>query len=256
MRNAYLGVLAYKQFLVTSVILAAVDLVVLYIVVVLRKRKEIFIILTPLLMFFGSIANAIGCYLILQGNRDIDDLPEYDEATSIIFMIYNFCQMMSNQVFSAQYLRTSLILPKLFDQAKLEYILHAPDQNRIFRSGSSILEQIESATDQIMKELKEYNRAVDKKILCLNLVTLSIVSLLCFFYAVPSLYEYYNIGYPVVLFFIFSMLLYAVIGIRKTIKQVAHAFPRERLICIHFINFVLWIILITAETVLGTISDF
>ena len=69
-----------------------------------------------------------------------------------------------------------------------------------------------------MKELKEYNRAVDKKILCLNLVTLSIVSLLCFFYAVPGLYEYYNIGYPVVLFFIFSMLLYAVIGIRKTIK--------------------------------------
>ena len=74
-------------------------------------------------MLLGSLANAVGCLIILKNDDDIDGLPMYGKATSIIFMIYNFCQMMSHQVFSAQYLKTSLILPKLFDQAKLEYIL-------------------------------------------------------------------------------------------------------------------------------------
>ena len=101
-------------------------------------------------MFVGSIANAIGCYLILQAGKDIDNLPKYSTSTTYIFMIYNFCLMMSHQIFSAQYLKTSLILPKLFDQAKLEYILQSPDQSRHFRSGSSILEQIQNATDKIV----------------------------------------------------------------------------------------------------------
>ena len=113
---------------------------VLYITVVSRKRKEAFIILTPLLMLIGSIANATGCYLILQAGTDIDNLPQYDIATTLIFMVYNFCLMMSHQVFSAQYLKTSLILPKLFDHAKLEYVLQSPDQSRHFSNGTSILD--------------------------------------------------------------------------------------------------------------------
>ena len=107
-----------------------------------------------------------------------------------------------------------------------------------------------------MKELSEHNKTVDRKILCINIGVLVFVSLLSFFYVDDDLYELYQFSYPVVLFFIFSMLLYAVLGIRKTIKQVAHAFPRERLICIHFINFVFWLVLILTETILGTISDF
>ena len=146
-RNADLGIIAYKQFFVTCLIQALADLIVLYIAVIKRKRKEMFIILTPLLMLVGNLANAVGCYLILKAGRDIDNLPSYDEATSLIFMVYNFCQMMSHQIFSAQYLRTSLILPKLFDQAKLEHIMTSNDQSRIFRTGSSIIDQIQNATD-------------------------------------------------------------------------------------------------------------
>ena len=104
--------------------------------------------------------------------------------------------------------------------------------------------------------MNEHSKTVDKKILCINIGTLVFVSLLSFFYVAPDLYEFYQLTYPIVLLFVFSMLLYAVIGIRRTIKQVAHAFPRERLICIHFINFVLWLALILTETILGTISDF
>ena len=106
-----------------------------------------------------------------------------------------------------------------------------------------------------MYELKVHNDKVDKKILCINLGTLIVVSVICFFYVADGFYEYYQFSYPLVLLFIFSVLLYAVLGIRKTIKTVAHAFPNERLICIHFFNFVLWLVLIFAETVLGTISD-
>ena len=69
-----------------------------------------------------------------------------------------------------------------------------------------------------MKELSEHNKTVDKKILCINIGVLVFVSLLSFFYVDDDLYELYQFSYPVVLFFIFSMLLYAVLGIRKTIK--------------------------------------
>ena len=92
--------------------------------------------------------------------------------------------------------------------------------------------------------------------ICINLATLIVVSVLCFCYVMPGFYELYQIFYPIVLLFIFSMLLYAGLGIHRTIKQVARAFPNEKLICVHFINFVLWLTLIIAETVLGTISDF
>ena len=42
-------------------------------------------------MLLGSVANAVGCLIILKAGNDIDGLPKYNKATSIIFMIYNFC---------------------------------------------------------------------------------------------------------------------------------------------------------------------
>ena len=43
---------------------------------------------------------------------------------------------------------------------------------------------------------------------------------------------------------------------RKTVKSVAYAFPNEKLMFIHFVNFPIWIFLIPSETVLGLISGY
>ena len=93
-------------------------------------------------------------------------------------------------------------------------------------------------------------------ILGINLMVMVFVTTICIFYAFDDFYKYYQIFYPILLTVIFAVLFYAVCQMRRTIKSVAYAFPNEKLMCIHFINFPVWILLIASETALGTISGF
>ena len=74
------------------------------------------------------------------------------------------------------------------------------------------------------------------------------------FYVFAGSYKYYNAIFPVLLTSIFFILFYAVCQMRRTIKSIAYSFPNERLMCIHFINFPIWILLIAIETILGMIA--
>ena len=130
-RNHALAIWAYRQWMIYSIIQVFVDIIVLITVICCRKRREAFIILTPLLMLIGNTCAAVGCYIMLAAEDDLENMPMYQKNTKIIFAVFNFTLMMSHQVFGAQYLGTSLILPKLFDHAKLEWLLHEPRRDLV-----------------------------------------------------------------------------------------------------------------------------
>ena len=92
---------------------------VLSVVAYTRKRREAFILLVPLLDIIANITAISASYLSLKGNYS-------KESTQVLYAINNFSFMMCHQIFGAQYFRTSLILPRLFDHAKLEWLLHEP----------------------------------------------------------------------------------------------------------------------------------
>ena len=88
----------------------------------------------------------------------------------------------------------------------------------------------------------------------INLTVMMLVGTISVCYVFDRTYSYYNTFYPILLTLIFTILFAAVLNMRATMLSIAYAFPNERLMCIHFINFPVWIILIIAETVLGVIS--
>ena len=90
--------------------------------------------------------------------------------------------------------------------------------------------------------------------LVVNLVVMAFAATISIFYVNADSYKYYNAIFPVLLTLIFFILFFSVCQMRSTIKSVAYSFPNERLMCIHFVNFPIWIVLIIIETVLGMVA--
>ena len=91
-------------------------------------------------------------------------------------------------------------------------------------------------------------------ILVINIVMMLCIGTISVCYVSDDYYNYYDKSYPILLTIIFAILFGSVISMRATMKSIEYAFPNERLMSIHFINFPIWIGLISVETVLGLIS--
>ena len=99
----------YKTSIITSAIRGLAALTILFVILFLRKRRELFLILTPLFFLLSDIANIIGFYYVLTTNDS--SYPTPNLAINILLASHIFFVLMGHQVFGAQYLRTSLILP-------------------------------------------------------------------------------------------------------------------------------------------------
>ena len=97
--------------LVLDTIVFPICLTVLMIIFCVRKRREPALLLTP---FFFS------CMCIFDFARILaQDKPYY----RILVACDYFCYFMGEWFFSSHYLKTSLILPYLFAEAKLEWLV-------------------------------------------------------------------------------------------------------------------------------------
>ena len=88
-------------------------------------------------------------------------------------------------------------------------------------------------------------------------ITVAILTLIvsfAFLHPKSALRYIYDVLLPILLIFTCFILLYAVLRMRNTIKRIAHAFPNEKLMLVHCINFVVWSILIVVIMVLGIAS--
>ena len=90
-------------------------LFVLVALVCYRGRKESFILLTVLCMIMACIAGTIATSMAIKSTLWNVEINEDSTIIGIIYSINIFFLMMSHQFFGVQYLRTSLVLPKLFD---------------------------------------------------------------------------------------------------------------------------------------------
>ena len=74
--------------------------VVLCIIVCVRKRKEVFIILTPIFIIIADVFTIVGAYIILTISPG-DFITGEKETVNLLFTINNFFSLMSYQVFGA-----------------------------------------------------------------------------------------------------------------------------------------------------------
>ena len=125
---------------------------VLIVVVFIRKRREHFLILTPL--FFSISAGAGIVYFTYFIYVDETGWP-----LVLSYLICFFFMVMGHWMFSVQYLKTSLILSKIFIVAKLEWVLD--DEN-----NSSKTDQMRNSMDlnRLQDELAKANRLSESSI--------------------------------------------------------------------------------------------
>ena len=103
----------------------------------------------------------------------------------------------------------------------------------------------------IVEKKKKFARTINKRILALNIFVAALVGTLSVLFLLPHYLTFYLILLSSMLLFTFGILFFSVVRMRKTIKSIAYAFPNERLITIHFINFPTWTILVLADTALN-----
>ena len=112
----------YERFaLVTDTIILISSVLVLYRVVIVYKRKDWFLFWTPMFYFLFGLCYVPQDILIL-----CDELNSNLRSWLAVFGFW--CYLMGHWTFSAQYLQTAFILPLLFVEAKLEWLLqHTQD---------------------------------------------------------------------------------------------------------------------------------
>ena len=107
----------YKRLsIVSDSIILVASMIVLARVIFIFKRKDWFLILTPLFFMCHGMLYVPYDFLTIY-NRDADKTRDALEISGFFFYL------MGHWTFSAQYLQTALILPKLFIEAKLEWLL-------------------------------------------------------------------------------------------------------------------------------------
>ena len=96
-----------------ATIVIIVSIGVLILVVFVRRRSDWFLVMTPLLLLLFAM-----CYIVFTYFRYTNIHSPY---AFIFANLGNYFYIMAHWVFKVQYLKTSLVLPKIFVEAKLEY---------------------------------------------------------------------------------------------------------------------------------------
>ena len=133
-------------------------------------------------------------------------------------------------------------------------INHDLDNSHSYVGGE---EQIKMVLKGIIDRQKQYVRVIDFKILLLNSVVAILTMIQCIAFLFPRTLPVrwaYETLLPAMLIFTCFILLYSVLKIRRTIKEIAYAFPNEKLMCVHLINFVVWSVLVILQTILSILA--
>ena len=160
--------------------------------------------------------------------------------------------MTAHWVFSAQYLKTSLVLPRLLSEAKIEFDEEdATQENRVSNRSSGIasynlLKQMAAAIEHEKKLLKHINLKLlmFNLLMALFIVAQFVVETLSVITKSEILnFDIESTFAALVQVFTVGILAYAATRIRKAIKAINITLPNERLINIHVANSVIYTIL-------------
>ena len=172
-------------YAIISALLLAASSVTAIVVCCVRGRRDCFAI-SSLACYVASSAIFAYYSIYNHSHEAAYDVPEWIE---FLANLGNFCYLMAHWAFSAQYLKTSMVLPRLLTQAKLEYT--SADTIRRERRLSnramnrSSLELLRSVDDAIDKEKAALRRIIIKIVVYNVIMTLliagqSVFNLKCF----------------------------------------------------------------------------
>ena len=121
---------ALWNYLICNAFLALVSATVLLVVVKIYKRVDWFLVAIPTLMLMYGTLSVPKNIATIKGGYTAFTFPQ-GLKYSILQYTADWCFHMAHWFFSTQYLHTSLILPRLFTQAKIEWLQDdaAPQNN-------------------------------------------------------------------------------------------------------------------------------
>ena len=128
-----------------------------------RGRKDCFAV-SSLACYVASSAILIYYCVYYYSHGAASDYPDWIEVSA---NLGNFCYLMAHWAFSAQYLKTSMVLPRLLTQAKLEYTSQDTirRENRLSgramnRTSLELLSLVEGALEQEKAALRRINTKI------------------------------------------------------------------------------------------------
>ena len=118
-------------------------------------------------------------------------------------------------------------------------------------------DQIRLCINDLIRRQQASIKKIDCRLMMFNVLMFLLISIDCVFYVKTDENYDYQIYYlsltPILLIFCFFVLFYSVFRMRKTIKSIKFAFPNEKLMIIHFVNFPIWLVIISLESFLTII---
>ena len=110
---------------VLSIIIGLTSLIILCVVVLKRRRREIFVVGIPSCFFLNGIAASFLCIVIIKSfhNTSSEYLEKFSNELIWCFVIINFTFPIAQWLFGIQYLKTSLLLPKLLINGKASALI-------------------------------------------------------------------------------------------------------------------------------------
>ena len=121
------------QMIIESIIRGSLSLIVLFIVVFVRKRRELFLWMIPLLFAVNNILNT---YLAINVKPDFSAISEQD-YNQVVLQVANAAFVFAHWVFGSQYLQTSFILPKCFENSHLNLSLENFEESLQLPGGAN-----------------------------------------------------------------------------------------------------------------------
>ena len=79
----------------SNIIMLSMSLIVLFVLVVMRRRRDLYMILTPLFIGFASLSSLIGICMILKIANDREMFLKWRLTINVLFTVNNFFAMMS-----------------------------------------------------------------------------------------------------------------------------------------------------------------
>ena len=107
----------YWIALLCDITIILVSIFVLIRVYKVHKRTDWFLLSIPTLFFIDEL-----CCITYDFDMAVGRAYAIKQWEFNLIPIANFCYFMAHWLFPSQYLRTSLLFPKLFTQARLEWL--------------------------------------------------------------------------------------------------------------------------------------
>ena len=161
--------MSFKISLVIDIVIVLASFTVFVIVLCFRRRSEAFIVSIPFLFICYGTLSILEFTYLLGWDKGRIPLLETEFGSTVIGSLTNYCLAMVYWVFAFQYLRTSLILPKLLIDQQVNDLI-----DKDITNGPSYLNFDFQGYKQIISDQKNAVSLIKRRVFLLGALVLII----------------------------------------------------------------------------------